>query len=469
MTDAYDPKLGDRAYGPRAVVGLRPWLLWPLSRSRWWTEPVPAERLALLRIGLALVLLLDILLTYLPHGRDFFGAGSLGARGVFDWMYLTDAGERHWRWSALYGIEDGRVITAALWLWAAATLCLLIGLGTRGAALLVWVLSTSFCNLNSYIDNAGDQVRYIITLYLVLCPCGAAWSVDAWLRRRLGRSRGPVYISPWALRLLFVQMVLMYFFNGLYKASGEDWHSGCSLYYVLADMTLTRWSYAQFPMPYALTVGLSWLVLGWELAFPLLVAQNNRLDRMSRGWAEAALLALVQLAAVVACLGLLARWGKEWSPPPRRLLAGALLFGLLLYAAVTLLLRRRHRLGFARTQAALAGLCLLVAAAGCLSAAIYWGLDLSEKWPVVAGSTVCTAGLGYLAVGVLYGMRRLVALSLLFGVCFHVGIGVSMELGPFVPYVLCLYLPLLPAERLSKVLIMSKEREREKPLAAAPG
>ena len=35
----------------RTVVGLKPWLPWPLSRSPWWTEPVRAERLAVLRIG----------------------------------------------------------------------------------------------------------------------------------------------------------------------------------------------------------------------------------------------------------------------------------------------------------------------------------------------------------------------------------------------------------------------------------
>src|SRR5207237_566965 len=37
--------------------------------------------------------------------------------------------------------------------------------------------------------------------------------------------------------------------------------------------------------------------------------------------------------------------------------------------------------------------------------------------------------------------------ALLAGVGFHLGIGASMELGFFVPYALCLYLPLVPWER----------------------
>jgi hypothetical protein len=36
---------------------------------------------------------------------------------------------------------------------------------------------------------------------------------------------------------------------------------------------------------------------------------------------------------------------------------------------------------------------------------------------------------------------------LVFGALFHLGIWVSMEIGGFAPYMLCLYLPLLPWER----------------------
>jgi uncharacterized membrane protein YphA (DoxX/SURF4 family) len=310
------------------VVGLKPWLPWPLSRSRWWTEPVRAERLAALRIGLAAVLLLDVLLTYLPHAHDFFG-NYLGepelrqSQEFIDWP--------HWRWSLLHYEfsswlrgdwspahyqHDPAVFRGAATVWAVATFCLLIGLWTRCSALVVWLLSTSFAYLNPNIDNAGDLIRGITLFYLPLCPCGAVWSVDHWWQQRHGRATDPVCIPPWPLRLLFIQLVFIYFCNGLYKLFGNDWRSGNSLYYVLADLNLSRWSYAQIPLPYVLTRVLTWLVMAWEVSFPVLVC---------------------------------------W---------------------------RRTRL-----------------------------------------------------------------LALLFGVAFHLGIGASMELGGFVPYVLCLYLPLVPWER----------------------
>jgi hypothetical protein len=360
--DTVDPKQAQSL-----VIGVRPWLPWPLSRSRWWNQPVPAERLAVLRIGLAALLLLDILGTYLPNAGAFFDRDALGRPEIFQYLYkpywdratvkedfaylsadLSEGNpfhrtlERRWRWSLLYRVEDPRVIHGALIVWTVATVFLLLGLGTRLAAISVWLLSTSFANINSYVDNAGDQVRYILTLYLMLAPCSAAWSLDAWLRRKGGKLRGRPLIYPWALRLLFVQMVLIYWCNGLYKVTGSDWPAGDSLYYVLGDLQLTRWSYAQFPTPYVLTKVLSWTVLAWEVTFPLWV-----------------------------CLPW--RWLGD----------------------------RLARRGGARA---------------------HWPARLVRNVPVLA---------------------------LAFGVAFHVGIGLSMELGFFVPYMLCMYLPLLPVERLS--------------------
>jgi hypothetical protein len=83
------------------------------------------------------------------------------------------------------------------------------------------------------------------------------------------------------------------------------------------------------------------------------------------------------------------------------------------------------------------------------AAAWYWDLDLAANVRGLAGCVVGVGVLHYLAVGVLFGWRGTVVIALLFGVGFHIGIGVSMELGPFVPYMLCIYLPLLPAERLT--------------------
>src|SRR5262249_34437757 len=104
----------------------------------------------------------------------------------------------------------------------------------------------------------------------------AVWSVSSWWRSRRQRLQTtappePVYISPWPVRLLFVQMMLIYFFNGAYKLAGHGWQSGDVMYNVLANLTWTRMAYAELPLPAFPIPLMTWTVLVWEVSFPLLV------------------------------------------------------------------------------------------------------------------------------------------------------------------------------------------------------
>src|SRR5947199_96620 len=97
--------------------------------------------------------------------------------------------------------------------------------------------------------NSGDNVRTIELFYLMLCACAAVWSLPACISRSLNvRDRetpADVYVHAWPLRLLFVQLVILYFFNGVYKALGSHWREGDVLHYVLGNLAWTRISYAQ--------------------------------------------------------------------------------------------------------------------------------------------------------------------------------------------------------------------------------
>src|SRR5947207_2008949 len=101
------------------LVGLQPWLPWPLSRWDWLTRPVPAERLAALRIGLAAVMLFDVLVAYLPVRADLFGLESLGGpdrRSLGPWPGST--------WT-LFDDSSSDEVLLALVAWALASVGLL--------------------------------------------------------------------------------------------------------------------------------------------------------------------------------------------------------------------------------------------------------------------------------------------------------------------------------------------------------
>src|SRR5688500_6174880 len=81
---------------PPLTVGVKPWFPWPLHLVRWLNDPVPAERLAAVRIGLGLLLLLDILATYLPDATVWFGGDSMGSPELFSWVFDRSRGRGNW-------------------------------------------------------------------------------------------------------------------------------------------------------------------------------------------------------------------------------------------------------------------------------------------------------------------------------------------------------------------------------------
>jgi hypothetical protein len=105
---------------------------------------------------------------------------------------------------------------------------------------------------------------------LIFIPADATWSWTAFWRER-SRRLPPAFIHPWPRGLLLAQLTMLYLMNGVYKILGPGWLSGDTLYYVTHDVWWCRWSPDWFPVPFFVTQALTWLVLAWELAFPLLV------------------------------------------------------------------------------------------------------------------------------------------------------------------------------------------------------
>jgi hypothetical protein len=247
------------------VVGTRPCLPRVLGLRNWLTAPVRAERLAALRIGFAAVLLFDIVVTYLPFLSDYYGPGSLSWPDVFAGRFESP----HWHWSILRWLPETWGPPLAIAAWGLAAVALLLGWHVNFAAAVTWALSWSFLNSGYYFHNAGDRLRHFIPLLLMLTPCAAVWTVarkSAPLEDSGRGGTGPVYVYAWPLRLLFVLMVLMYFFNGLYKMVAPGWRDGSALHYVLTDIGWSRWP---LQMPSTELFVLAWVVMAWELGFPL--------------------------------------------------------------------------------------------------------------------------------------------------------------------------------------------------------
>ena len=104
------------------------------------------------------------------------------------------------------------------------------------------------------ISNGGpDAVPMLLAFYLMLCPSGAAYSLDA--RREAKRRGTPAepLIIPWGLRLLQMQFCLIYFHSCVIKCGGPSWMDGTAVHYVLFNREFQQFN------------------LEWLGAYPLLV------------------------------------------------------------------------------------------------------------------------------------------------------------------------------------------------------
>ncbi|OWK46812.1 hypothetical protein FRUB_00511 [Fimbriiglobus ruber] len=237
-------------------MGPVPWL--PGSLGWAIVEPVPAERLAALRIGAGLVLLADVCLTFLPFARTLVGPTGYTPFAGSGADPLPGA---QWSVCRLLPPEwGGYAVLAAL---AAAAICLIVGWKPRVAALVAWVCVVSLFWGNPLVHNGGDRIRTFIPMLLIFCPSAAVWAVGV-------RVAGRVYVSGWPCRLALVQLCCIYGFTAWYKLFDSCWQNGTALAYSCRNIEWCNAPGLLGATPDALLRLGTWFAVAWEMSFPVL-------------------------------------------------------------------------------------------------------------------------------------------------------------------------------------------------------
>lgn len=247
------------------VVGVQPWFPWPLSRWSWWTEPIPAERVAALRIVTALALFLDIFVSYLPHFTAIFSPEAIGGRDLYAGKFRDD----HFFWSIFRILPDSWGPHAVMSLWIASTMGLLVGWRPLVCGLVAWACAVSVWNINPGLHNGGDRLRNTLLLMVAASCSGAVWGISS---VRTKTDPGPVLVPGWPVKILLVQLACLYFFSGYYKVLSPLWRNGFVMYWASHDL---YWSLypdqaSRLPVWFHRVSGVVTLI--WELGFPVLVA-----------------------------------------------------------------------------------------------------------------------------------------------------------------------------------------------------
>jgi len=228
-----------------------------------WDRREPATAQVLVRIGVGLCALFDLLqVRWLGLVQAVWAAPPLGmAYGGSDAHWAT-------RW---LGASAG---TAELLWWAAviAIAAFTIGLATRAAGLVFVLVYAQMAHLAPDSDRGIDITLRVAIGILVLSSCHARWSVDAWIRRRLGRPF-PDLVPAWPRLLLFAQLIWIYFSGGHNKV-GPEWgpigHFS-ALANVMSDPAFSRFAPDWVPSVYPLTQIATASVMAFEWGAPLMI------------------------------------------------------------------------------------------------------------------------------------------------------------------------------------------------------
>ena len=158
-------------------------------------------------------------------------------------------------------------------LWAITLACaalVALGAATRvaGAIFVVTSAQLAFCAPDS--DRGIDILLRVVVGVLVLSGANARWSVDAFVRRRVGRPP-PELVPAWPRYLLFAQLVWMYFSAGVSKTD-PAWgpkRGFSALAMILTDPHFARWEPGWVATLYPLTQVATAATMLFELGAPV--------------------------------------------------------------------------------------------------------------------------------------------------------------------------------------------------------
>ena len=223
----------------------------PVLRAwdRFWFTPAPTSTLAVLRIGVGILALVTAV-TLWPDLGPFYGA---------TWI----------------GTPAARALDATL-LFSAVLL--VVGFRTRLASVAVLLCLAELAAVNPFVFNSGDNLLRYLALFVALAPAGAALSVDC-LRRE-----GTVWRFPlrpvWPLRLVQIQVTVMYAAAVWHKFRGASWPDGTAASYPLRIPDMVRFTTPSWVSDSVSAAHLlTWGTLAIEAAIPVLVW-----NRRTRSW-----------------------------------------------------------------------------------------------------------------------------------------------------------------------------------------
>lgn len=212
--------------------------------NRFFFGPISARPSGAFRIAYGLIIIGYLALMTVEFDYFYTGAGLLQGTEA-----RQAAGPL--RFSPLQYVDNPTIAHVFLAVTASVAVAFTLGWHTRLMSILLYLGMLSLYHRNVASNGGPDALPMILSFYMMLCPCGAAFSLDA---LRAARKRGTLaepLIVPWAVRLLQMQICLIYFQSCVIKSRGESWLNGTTVHYILFNREFGQFNLewlAQYPL-----------------------------------------------------------------------------------------------------------------------------------------------------------------------------------------------------------------------------
>jgi hypothetical protein len=252
--------------------------------NRFWFAAVDPATLGLVRI-LAGAMLFYTHLVWTIDLLAFFGPDSWVSLDAARLAHATPAdmpgelyGGTSFVWSVFYVATTPEAVWAVHITALVVFALLTVGLFTRVAATLAWILAVSYVYRTPGALFGLDQINTLLAFALMIGPGGACYSLDSWFRRRRAAahsSPNPGYTrsvaANVAVRLIQLHMCVIYMFAGFGKLVGVAWWNGTGLWGAVANyeyQSLDATWLAWWPVFGAI---MSHVTVYWEVYYPVLI------------------------------------------------------------------------------------------------------------------------------------------------------------------------------------------------------
>ncbi len=177
-----------------------------------------------------------------------------GESGIMPVEVLRSVLDIEGRYSLLFWLKSSAMLWALHGLFLVSLLALALGVRTRVAVWLAFLLHVTFLNRNLVVSYGFDQ----ISTFFLFALC-------------FSTPKGNSIFDSVALRLIQIQVCIIYAYSGVEKLRGPSWWDGEAVWLALANPQVARADFSSVAQYPTLIAWMTWSSVLWEVYFPALV------------------------------------------------------------------------------------------------------------------------------------------------------------------------------------------------------